>query len=108
MASPEQEPSPQRQTDPQRTLSQPAEPGAPPSGGWQLHLGSPFGVPIYLSANWLLFLAFVTAQFAPAVARAVPGIGAGRYAVAAAFGVFLGSSILVHEAAHCVLSGLLV
>jgi Zn-dependent protease/CBS domain-containing protein len=80
---------------------QSTEPGAPPSGGWQLHLGSPFGVPVYLSASWLLFLAFVTAQFAPAVARAVPGIGAGRYAVAAAFGVFLGLSILVHEAAHC-------
>jgi Zn-dependent protease/CBS domain-containing protein len=66
-----------------------------------LRLGSPFGVPIYVSANWLLFLAFVTAQFAPAVGRAVPGIGGGRYAVAAAFAVFLGLSILVHEAAHC-------
>jgi len=88
----------------QPTAQQPSDPGAPPPGGWQWRLGSPFGVPIYISANWLLFLAFVTAQFAPAVARAVPGIGGARYAVAAAFAVFLGLSILVHEAAHCVVA----
>src|SRR6185437_5497698 len=64
----------------------------------------PFGVPIYISASWLLFVAFITVEFAPTVASAVPGIGAARFAVAAAFGVFLGVSVLAHEVAHCVLA----
>jgi len=69
-----------------------------------LLLGRPFGVPIYISASWLLFVAFITVQFAPVVASAVPGIGAARFVVAAAFGVFLGVSVLAHEVAHCVVA----
>jgi Zn-dependent protease/CBS domain-containing protein len=69
-----------------------------------LLLGRPFGVPIYISASWLLFVAFITVQFAPVVASAVPGIGAARFVVAAAFGVFLGASVLAHEVAHCVVA----
>jgi Zn-dependent protease len=69
-----------------------------------LLLGRPFGVPIYISASWLLFVAFITVQFAPVVASAVPGIGAARFVVAAAFGVFLGVSVLAHEIAHCVVA----
>ena len=69
-----------------------------------LLIGRPFGVPIYISGSWLLFVAFITVQFAPSVARTVPGIGAGRFAVAAAFGVFLGISVLAHEVAHCVVA----
>jgi Zn-dependent protease len=69
-----------------------------------LLLGRPFGVPIYISASWLLFVAFITVQFAPVVASAVPGIGAARFLVAAAFGVFLGVSVLAHEIAHCVVA----
>jgi Zn-dependent protease len=72
------------------------------SGG--LLLGRPFGVPIYISASWLLFVAFITVQFAPVVASEVPGIGAARFVVAAAFGVFLGVSVLAHEIAHCVVA----
>ncbi len=78
-----------------------------PSGGagyGGLLLGRPFGVPIYISASWLLFVAFITVQFAPVVASAVPGIGTARFVVAAAFGVFLGVSVLAHEVAHCVLA----
>jgi Zn-dependent protease len=74
------------------------------SGG--LLLGRPFGVPIYISASWLLFVAFITVEFAPTVASAVPGIGTARFAVAAAFGVFLGVSVLAHEVAHCVVARL--
>ena len=48
-----------------------------------LLLGRPFGVPIYISASWLVFVAFITVQFAPVVASAVPGIGAARFVVAA-------------------------
>jgi len=69
-----------------------------------LLIGRPFGVPIYISASWLLFVAFITVQFAPVVASAVPGIGAARFVVAAAFGVFLGVSVLAHEVAHCVVA----
>jgi Zn-dependent protease len=69
-----------------------------------LLIGRPFGVPIYVSASWLLFVAFITVQFAPVVASSVPGIGNARFVVAAAFGVFLGVSVLAHEVAHCVLA----
>jgi len=69
-----------------------------------LLIGRPFGVPIYISASWLLFVAFITVQFAPVVGSAVPGIGAARFVVAAAFGVFLGVSVLAHEVAHCVVA----
>ena len=70
-------------------------------GGQGLLLGRPFGVPIFVSPSWLLFLAFITVWFAPVVDNAVPGIGSARFAVAAAFGFFLGLSVLAHEIAHC-------
>jgi len=69
-----------------------------------LLIGQPFGVPIYISASWLLFVAFITVEFAPTVATAVPGIGTARFIVAGAFGVFLGVSVLAHEVAHCVVA----
>jgi Zn-dependent protease len=96
VVAPEQQP-------PQRRNGRPAAAaGGITHGG--LLLGRPFGVPIYISASWLLFVAFITVQFAPVVASAVPGIGAARFAVAAAFGVFLGVSVLAHEVAHCVVA----
>jgi len=67
-------------------------------------IGRPFGVPIYISPSWLLFVGLITVWFAPAVASAVPGIGSARYLVAAAFGVFLGLSVLAHEIAHCIVA----
>jgi Zn-dependent protease len=70
-------------------------------GGQGLLLGRPFGVPIFVSPSWLFFLVFITLWFAPVVDNAVPGIGSARFAVAAAFGVFLGLSVLAHEVAHC-------
>ena len=54
--------------------------------------------------SWLLFVAFITVEFAPSVASAVPGIGAARFVVAATFGAFLGLSVLAHEVAHCVVA----
>lgn len=96
MVAPEEHPT-QKQNGP-RT----ATPRGATYGG--LLIGRPFGVPIYISASWLLFVAFITVQFAPSVARTVPGIGAARFAVAAAFGVFLGVSVLAHEVAHCVVA----
>jgi Zn-dependent protease len=73
--------------------------GGPGAGG--ILVGRPYGVPIYVSPSWLLFVAFITVQFAPVVANAVPGIGTPRFVVAAGFGVFLGISVLAHEVAHC-------
>jgi Zn-dependent protease len=67
-------------------------------------IGRPFGVPIYVSPSWLVFVAFITIQFAPVVATAVPGIGSAKYPVAAAFGLFLGLSVFAHEVAHCVVA----
>ena len=93
---PEEPPAEKQQAAPART------PRGITYGG--LLVGRPFGVPIYISASWLLFVAFITVQFAPSVAGAVPGIGAGRFVVAAAFGVFLGVSVLAHEVAHCVVA----
>ncbi len=96
MVAPEEPPAEKQQAGPART------PRGVTYGG--LLVGRPFGVPIYISASWLLFVAFITVQFAPSVAGAVPGIGAGRFVVAAAFGVFLGVSVLAHEVAHCVVA----
>ena len=96
MVAPEEPPAEKQHAAPART------PRGVTYGG--LLVGRPFGVPIYISASWLLFVAFITVQFAPSVAGAVPGIGAGRFVVAAAFGVFLGVSVLAHEVAHCVVA----
>ena len=74
---------------------------SPPAG---LLLGRPFGVPIYISASWLLFVAFITVQFAPVVGTRSRGSATARFVVAAAFGVFLGVSVLAHEVAHCVVA----
>ena len=95
MVAPNEQPSDTQQSRP---------PAAGRIGYGGLLLGRPFGVPIYISASWLLFVAFITVEFAPTVASAVPGIGAARFAVAAAFGVFLGVSVLAHEVAHCVVA----
>jgi Zn-dependent protease len=96
VVAPEEQPAKKRSGRPT------AASGGTAYGG--LLLGRPFGVPIYISASWLLFVAFITVQFAPVVANAVPGIGAGRFVVAAAFGLFLGVSVLAHEVAHCVVA----
>lgn len=96
MVAPEQQPAKKKNGRPT------ARSGPANYGG--LLLGRPFGVPIYISASWLLFIAFITVEFAPTVAGAVPGIGAARFVVAAAFGVFLGISVLAHEVAHCVVA----
>jgi Zn-dependent protease/CBS domain-containing protein len=48
----------------------------------------------------LLFVAWITVQFAPFVSDQVRGIGNERYLVSFAFGVFLGISVLAHEVGH--------
>jgi Zn-dependent protease/CBS domain-containing protein len=80
----------------------PADQRRPPAwaGLPGVRVGAILGAPIFIAPSWLFFLAFVTYGFAPTVASNVPGIGAGRYAVACAFGVLLGVSVLAHEIGH--------
>ncbi len=63
-------------------------------------LGRVFGVPVVISPSWLVFVAWITVQFAPFVSDEVSGIGGARYLVSFAFGVLLGISVLAHEIGH--------
>lgn len=87
-------------------MAAPADRGPPrrSTRGPGLLIGRPFGVPVYLSGSWFLFAAFITFAYAPQIAELVPGIGDGRYLVAAAFALLLAASVLVHELAHCAVS----
>jgi Zn-dependent protease len=78
---------------------------APPAGRPSrlragLLIGRFYGVPVIVSPSWLLFVAWITVQFAPFVGDQVAGIGNTRYLVSLAFGVFLGISVLAHELGH--------
>jgi len=58
------------------------------------------GVPVKLSASWLLIAAAITVLFAP-TARSATGVGeVGAYLVAFVLAVLLAVSVLAHEAAH--------
>ncbi|WP_102159945.1 site-2 protease family protein [Zhihengliuella halotolerans] len=63
-------------------------------------LGRIAGVPVTLAWSWFVIAAFVVFAFGPDVGRALPGIGAGAYAVALVYAVLLLLSVLVHELAH--------
>ncbi|MFB0834231.1 site-2 protease family protein [Arthrobacter halodurans] len=63
-------------------------------------LGRVFGVPVSLAWSWFVIAAFIVVVFSPDVARALPGIGSGAYAVALAYALLLLLSVLVHELAH--------
>lgn len=63
-------------------------------------LGSPFGVPVFLSPSWLVFAAAITFLYAPDLER-LDGVGrVSSYALALAFAVLLGLSVLAHELSH--------
>ncbi|HEY0869290.1 MAG TPA: site-2 protease family protein, partial [Acidothermaceae bacterium] len=104
MAAPEQQQPGQRTSGPVQPSGPEPKPRRRGSGLQGQLIGRPFGVPIYISPSWLLFVGVITVWFAPVVATEVPGIGSPRYLVAATFGVFLGLSVLAHEIAHCVVA----
>ncbi|MFC4536334.1 site-2 protease family protein [Sphaerisporangium dianthi] len=80
-----------------QTPQRPASPG--------LRMGSPFGIPVYVSPTWLIVAAFITYSFQPVVASDLPGRSTlTTYVVAFAFAVFLYASVLLHELAHCVMA----
>jgi Zn-dependent protease len=70
--------------------------------GWRI--GSISGVPVYLGRSWVLVALLMLALFGPTVARVVPDLGAGAYAVALVFALLLLVSVLVHEAAHALVA----
>lgn len=68
-----------------------------------LRMGSPFGIPVYVSWTWFIIAGFITVSFKD-VFR-LPGMGdAEAYGVAFAFAVLLYVSVLLHELAHSVLA----
>lgn len=74
------------------------------SSDGRIVIARPFGVPVDVTPTWFLVAALITYGFAPAVARAVPGIGDWRYAVSLAFALLLYLSVLVHELSHTVVA----
>ncbi|OZM72972.1 site-2 protease family protein [Amycolatopsis antarctica] len=63
------------------------------------------GVPVVLAPSWWIGSLAVVVLYAPLVARLLPGAGAGTsWALAAAFAVLLGLSVLAHELGHCVVA----
>jgi Zn-dependent protease len=68
-----------------------------------MQIGRFFGVPLYLSASWLLVLAFVTIAFADIFRRTVEGAtGPTPYLLAAAYAVLSALCVLIHELGHVV------
>lgn len=65
-----------------------------------LRLGSLFGIPILLSPGWLLISAWLLIVYAASLDRVDPTLGAGRFAVALAFPLLFGLSVLLHELGH--------
>lgn len=77
---------------------------ATPRGSFRLaRIG---GVPVFLSASWLLIVAFITITFAPLFRDDAPsdtsGTGATAYLLAAAFAVLSLVCVLAHEMGHAI------
>jgi Zn-dependent protease len=80
-------------------VAQPARQGRPRGAG--LPIGRFLGVPIYLSASWLIIAGIITYSYADLVQAHVVGItGGGAYLVAFGIAVMLAISLLAHELGH--------
>jgi Zn-dependent protease/CBS domain-containing protein len=63
------------------------------------------GVPVVLSASWVLAAMFLCAVYAPVLRDAVPSIGRSTaYASSLCFAVLFGLCVLAHEAGHTLVS----
>ncbi|MCZ3386845.1 MAG: site-2 protease family protein [Actinomycetia bacterium] len=69
-----------------------------------ISLGTPFGVPLRLSASWFLGAAIIAWVFGPLVERWLLLQPPWTYVVGASFAVLLGLSVLAHEMAHAVMA----
>ncbi|HVQ86822.1 MAG TPA: site-2 protease family protein, partial [Actinomycetes bacterium] len=67
-------------------------------------LGTPFGVPVYLSWTWFAGALVITWLFVPLVERRLPGSEGWATVIAFCFAVLLGLSVLIHELAHAVMA----
>jgi len=78
---------------------------APSRDARGVRLGRVLGVPVYVSASWLLLALVVTLTYGQVAQRNVPTLStAGAYAVGFAFVVLLLLSVLLHELGHAVAS----
>jgi Zn-dependent protease len=72
-----------------------------PTRGFRV--GRIFGVPIYITASWLVLAVVVTIWYAPLARRSLPQLSpVGSYLLAAGFVACLLLSVLLHELGHAV------
>lgn len=71
--------------------------------GKGLLLFRPFGIPVYVTASWLIVAALITLLYGGVVENRL-ALGAGSYLLAFVFAVLLYASVLVHELAHSVVA----
>jgi len=93
---------------PQTDESRPAPPGPPgdpadePAGRGAragLLIGSPFGIPLYVSPSWFVVALIITVMFGGSIPKDV-AVAPMSYAVAFLFAVLLYVSVIVHELSH--------
>src|SRR5690625_5143201 len=70
-------------------------------GGPGVVLFRPFGIPVHVTASWLIVAALITLVYGQLVEGRL-FLGAGSYVLAFVFAVLLYVSVLVHELAHSV------
>jgi len=76
-----------------------------PSTRKGLRIGSILGVPIYVSATWLLIAVVIVVVYGPTVSIRLPELSTvAAYATAAGFVLLLFGSVLLHELGHAVVA----
>ncbi len=76
-----------------------------PTGGRGIRIGRILGIPVHVSATWLIIAVIIVIAYAPLVESRLPGISTGAaYATAAGFAVLLFVSVLLHELGHAVVA----
>ena len=80
-------------------------PAPSPAPGPGIRLGTPFGVPIYVSPSWFLIAGFITYLLAPSTTTTLGAeLGNWRFVLSFGYAVFLYASVVVHELAHTVMA----
>src|SRR5699024_1193222 len=74
------------------------------SRGNGLLLFRPFGIPVYVTASWLIVAALITLLYGGIVQNRLALGAGGAYLLAFVFAVLLYASVLVHELAHSVVA----
>ncbi|QWC85031.1 M50 family metallopeptidase [Nocardioidaceae bacterium] len=83
-------------------MSTSRDPGSSVTG---LRIARIGGVPVHVSASWLVLAAVIAVALAPVATRFSPGVSVvGAYAVGLLLAVLLAASILLHELSHAVVA----